>query len=154
SQVITNTERCDSKMAKLMANDSSIHKHKHKQEQKQKQKHKNKNSREATASQGDSRHHEIALHIQNLYSKTTNISPPPWGKGEAGALALLLKANPSWTAEHIKRLVDNRFASEVNPAQQPRFWIAKLPDYAQPLDRYNRPRNGNGHADSNFDEKD
>lgn len=68
-------------------------------------------------------------------------SPPTWDGSEGKALDSLLRALPSLTMSRFRAMLRNRGASDVNPAERPRKWIASLPDYELgPLDIYGKPR--------------
>ncbi|HEY2351060.1 MAG TPA: hypothetical protein VGH83_01035 [Candidatus Acidoferrum sp.] len=64
----------------------------------------------------------------------------PWLRGDSRALAQFLEGSPSVTFEDFQNCLRNRAASEVNPSELPRHWLAHLMEYLDgPLDRYRKP---------------
>lgn len=66
---------------------------------------------------------------------------PTWDGSEAKALDGLLRATPGLTLERVRKMLSNRGASDVNPSERPRRWIANLTDYELgALDAYGKPK--------------
>jgi hypothetical protein len=86
----------------------------------------------------DPRHGLVRQLIQDRYRGQFKIECP-WDEKEAGQLALLLRANPSWELSDMKRMVENRFMSEGVTPERPMGWLKDLAKYvAGPLDRFGK----------------
>lgn len=95
--------------------------------------------------QPDPRHAPIRELIARLYAESNAGLIVPWEGHAAKRLAALLKANARWPLEAWLRAVHHRFDSDVNLAEAPERWIAKLPDYARgPLDEFGKPKRATG----------
>ncbi len=93
----------------------------------------------------DPRHRACQEAIFAYYQSKNEGDDPDWEGREGKALGMFLSANPKLTAEGMKRLLDHRAASEVNHSERPALWISKLKSFRMgPLDKFNRPLNGNG----------
>ena len=80
------------------------------------------------------------IEICRLYAETNPGAKVPWGPRHGKMLKNVLASIPSWTESEILACVRNRFASDVNPAEDPARWLQKLTDYrAGPLDRFGKP---------------
>jgi hypothetical protein len=106
----------------------------------------------------DSRHSLLRAEIQRLWLLSNPGKPAaPWNGRTATALQRILKDNPAWMSDLLKECVANRFASEVNHAEDPVFWIPRLISYANgPLNQFNKPkgiRNGNANETGNRAER-
>jgi hypothetical protein len=87
----------------------------------------------------DPRHSMVRTFIQTCYEKLCGIKAP-WAGPEAKMLSQLLKDNPSWTYDQIRRMVWNRFRSENHPrSEAPRRWLNNVSAYIDgPLDRFGK----------------
>lgn len=93
----------------------------------------------------DPRHVACKEAIFSYYQSKNEGDDPDWEGREGKALGMFLSANPKLTAEGMKRLLEHRAASEVNHSERPALWIPKLKSFRMgPLDKFNRPLNGNG----------
>jgi hypothetical protein len=99
----------------------------------------------------DPRHHAIQEKIVSLWKmKNPNVPTAPWEGREAGTLSQFLKSHKQWTLDNILTCVNHRFQSDTNHSERPGVWLSKLDSYlAAPLNQYNKPKNGNGHAQPN-----
>lgn len=78
----------------------------------------------------------------------------PWDGSEAKQLSSLLAANPMLDVDAFRELLRTRAKSQVNHAERPRAWLAKVTDYSRgPLNEFNKPMgvttNGKGKRTSN-----
>ena len=90
----------------------------------------------------DQRHGELAALIQKAWlSKNPDRPTCPWNGRTGTVLSRLLKDNPAWKLEDFALCLANRLDSEVNQAEEPVYWLSKLPSYASgPLNKYNKPK--------------
>jgi hypothetical protein len=100
----------------------------------------------------DPRHASLRTEIQKRWLRANPGKPAaPWNGRTASTLKRLLIDNPAWKTEQLEQCINNRFASEMNHAEDPVFWIPRLLSYASgPLDQFNKPkgiRNGNNKAE-------
>jgi hypothetical protein len=71
----------------------------------------------------------------------------PWGLGERRALRDLLEVNPLLTVEHLKRCLENRAGSRVNPAAMPGDWLRRVMMFGEcALNEYDKPLRGRSAA--------
>jgi hypothetical protein len=88
----------------------------------------------------DPRHGPIRARIQELQRHVAGVEV--WDGRCAGSLGRLLKlrGEAKWPLDRLLECVENRFRSEVNHAESPWNWLARLTEYAcGPLDRYGKP---------------
>jgi hypothetical protein len=94
--------------------------------------------------------HTACKEIIFAYYKSKNQGKePPWNGREGKALGMLLGADPAMNTQEMRRLLYNRYLSEVVHSERPGIWIGTIHNYANgPLDRYGKPliRNGGNHA--------
>jgi hypothetical protein len=89
----------------------------------------------------DPRHAAIREEIGRLYAQANAGLAAPWTGRHGRALKRLLDANKSWPIDVWLACLRNRFRSEVNLAEDPIRWLARLPNYARgPLDRFDKPK--------------
>jgi len=102
----------------------------------------------------DPRHGEIRNAIMDVYMAMNKVSPG-WSGREAKCLANFLREHPSWTTGKILECIRDRFRSDINTAQEPRYWIERLAEFAAgPLNAYGKPKNGsNGNGNSKEDDR-
>lgn len=80
------------------------------------------------------------LVLYREYLRWNGIPMPSPGR-VAAALKRFLVENPAWNSEQIERAIRNRFASDLNPADEPWVWLPYLARYVRgPLDKFSRPR--------------
>jgi hypothetical protein len=88
----------------------------------------------------DSRHGPVATLVQELFKAQFSVTCP-WDGSEGKALNNLLKANPSWTIDELRRMVRNRFASDKVNGDRPRLWLPNLAKYSSAaLDQFQKPK--------------
>lgn len=91
----------------------------------------------------DPRHQYFVTRHRELYMQTNKCpaNEVPWGPAAAGVLARVLKNNPGWTMDFLERCLVNHFASEGNPAVDPKLWLGNLVAYRNSaLDRFGHPK--------------
>jgi hypothetical protein len=103
----------------------------------------------AKENSADPRHGEIRNAIMDKYMAVNRVSPA-WNGREAKCLSNFLREHSSWPTEKILECIRDRFRSEINTAQEPRYWIERLAEFAAgPLNAYGKPKNGsNGNGNS------
>lgn len=70
----------------------------------------------------------------------TNSRRCPWDPACGRNLKLALARLKDWTLADYKNAIGNKFMSEENHSQSPKFWLGRLEDYlTSPLDRYHVP---------------
>lgn len=90
----------------------------------------------------DSRHAPAMLVLDQEYLRWNGI-PLPSPARIAAALKRFLVENPSYNSEQIGIGIHNRFASDLNPADEPWVWLPYLARYMRtPLDRFGKPKRG------------
>jgi hypothetical protein len=101
----------------------------------------------------DPRHGQIKLLLENHWLQENPMIPSlPWGPQDAGALGLLLRANPNLRPEVVALCLANRLASEDHaPAERVYRWIGDVLRYsAGPLNRFKQlPRASEASAGAN-----
>lgn len=90
--------------------------------------------------------HTACKEIIFAYYKSKNDGKdPPWDGREGKALGMLLGADPAMDAKEMRRLLHNRYLSEVVHGDRPGIWINAIHSYANgPLDRYGKLLRTNG----------
>src|ERR1700723_3295337 len=93
--------------------------------------------------ESDARHAEFRDLVQSYWTFKNPEIAMPWNASEAAQLSLLLDANPVMEKDLFKQLLNFRAKSDVNHAERPRAWLAKVTDYARgPLNSFNKPMRG------------
>jgi hypothetical protein len=78
--------------------------------------------------------------ISREYERWNSLALPSPGR-VAAALKQFLVENQRWSIDQITRSIMNRFASDMNPADEPWVWLPYLARYARgPLDKFSRPK--------------
>ena len=105
----------------------------------------------------DPRHAEFKALLVGYWTAEGNETVPdlPWGAGDAGALAALLRANPRLTAVGFQRLLQHRLDSEDHaPGEPVRIWIGSLTRYAHgPLNKFKQPKERRNDVRNRADER-
>jgi hypothetical protein len=116
------------------------------EEQKQKPSRATKRTSVAKAEKSPDSKHAACKEIIFAYYKSKNQGKePPWDGREGKALGMILGADPKMDAIEMRRLLHNRYLSEVVHGERPGIWLAMIHNYANgPIDRYGKLLNNNG----------
>lgn len=89
------------------------------------------------------RHTEFKVAIF-LYWKSKNPEIDcPWQQPEGMQLELWLKSSPNTTIAQFKKMLRNRYRSEVTHSERPSVWIKNITSFANgPLNEYGKPLKG------------
>ena len=110
-----------------------------KQEQQQKPSRAKHTKDEKIEKPPNSRHTACKEIIFAYYKSKNEGKEPPWNGREGKALGMLLGADPAMDAQEMRRLLHNRYLSEVVHGERPGVWIGIIHNYANgPLDRYGK----------------
>ena len=110
-----------------------------KQEQQQKPSRAKRTSVKKVLKEPDSRHQSCKEIIFAYYKSRNDGKEPPWDGREGKALGMLLNADPAMDAKEMRRLLHNRYISEVVHGERPGIWIGKVHSYSNgPLDEYGK----------------
>jgi uncharacterized protein YdaU (DUF1376 family) len=94
----------------------------------------------AAKSEPDPRHTPFREQLGKAWAHKNPGVEMPWDVSEAAQLSSLLQASPSLDVATLRRFLNNWHKSEVNHAERPRVWLARITDYANgPLDRFGQP---------------
>lgn len=92
----------------------------------------------------DARHVPVREFVKESYRRRYPVECT-WDGSEAKALDRVLKANPGWTVEQMKGMVENAFLSDDMNGQRPRVLLGSLSRYAGgPLDRFGKEQVAGG----------
>jgi hypothetical protein len=116
-----------------------------KQEQQQKPSRAKRTKAEKVEKPPDSRYTACKEIIFAYYKSKNEGKEPPWNGREGKALGMILGADPAMDAVEMRRLLHNRYISEVVHGERPGVWLGIIHNYSNgPIDRYGKPLNTSG----------
>ena len=116
-----------------------------KEKQEQKPSRAKRTKGEKAEKSADPRHTSCKEIIFAYYKSRNDGKEPPWNGREGKALGMILGADPQMDAQEMRRLLHNRYHSEVVHGERPGVWLGIIHNYSNgPLDRYGKLLNNNG----------
>jgi hypothetical protein len=96
--------------------------------------------------ESDQRHAEFKEAIRVYWDSKNKGVDMPWGPMEGKQLGMWLREAPHIDLEQFKGFLRGRYLSAVNHGERPAQWIRWVTSYTVPVDRFNKPQEGNGNG--------